>query len=275
MKTKVFISWSGNTSRRIGEALRDWIPAVLQLVEPYFTPNDIEKGARWSNDIAKELQTSQVGIFCLTKENLNSKWMLFEAGAISKNLQSSFVCPILFDVEFSDFDGPLTQFQMSKFSKPEILRLVKTINSAGDGEKLSDKILESVFEKWWGELESTIRQILKAPKNETHEIRPDREILDEILSITRNINKTFSQPTASGKSIYEKLIAFEYHMGNDLKASVSALFGLVNILIVDTDDSSKQEAILRLRGEISKLDSKIDFLKSQLNTFYLYDIPKL
>ncbi|WP_165788483.1 hypothetical protein [Stutzerimonas stutzeri] len=40
---KVFISWSGDMSREIGEALRTWIPGVIQQVKPYFTPNDIEK----------------------------------------------------------------------------------------------------------------------------------------------------------------------------------------------------------------------------------------
>ncbi len=43
---KVFISWSGNNSKKLGETLRDWLPAVLQVVKPYFTPSDTEKGTR-------------------------------------------------------------------------------------------------------------------------------------------------------------------------------------------------------------------------------------
>ena len=57
---KVFISWSGQHSKKLGEVLRDWLPGVLQLVTPYFTPSDIEKGTRWSTDIAKELSASQI-----------------------------------------------------------------------------------------------------------------------------------------------------------------------------------------------------------------------
>jgi hypothetical protein len=41
----VFISWSGDQSKAIAEELRNWIPSVLQFARPYFTPNDIEKGA--------------------------------------------------------------------------------------------------------------------------------------------------------------------------------------------------------------------------------------
>jgi len=76
---KIFISWSGELSKDLGEVIRKWIPSVLQAVRPYFTPNDIEKGARWSSHIATELQDSRIGIFCLTQENLNSAWMMFEA----------------------------------------------------------------------------------------------------------------------------------------------------------------------------------------------------
>ena len=41
---RVFISWSGDRSRRIGEALRRWLPGVLQAVRPYFSPDDVLRG---------------------------------------------------------------------------------------------------------------------------------------------------------------------------------------------------------------------------------------
>ena len=44
--TDVFISWSGDRSKEIAEALRKWIPSVLQFAKPYYTPSDIEKGAK-------------------------------------------------------------------------------------------------------------------------------------------------------------------------------------------------------------------------------------
>jgi hypothetical protein len=88
---KVFISWSGPVSKRLAEAIRDWLPGVLQLVTPYFTPADIEKGGRWASDIAKELSSSELGILCITRDNIHSDWILFEAGALSKSLDKSFV----------------------------------------------------------------------------------------------------------------------------------------------------------------------------------------
>lgn len=92
---KIFISWSGKLSQELGNALKEWIPDVLQAVQPYFTPEDIQKGERWSSEIAKELEDSMFGIFCVTPETLNSGWMHFEAGAISKSKDGAQVCPIL------------------------------------------------------------------------------------------------------------------------------------------------------------------------------------
>ena len=98
----IFISWSGDLSRELGEALRDWLPAVIQNVKPFFTPNDIEKGSRWSKEVGHELENSSFGIFCLTRENLSKPWIMFEAGALSKKLDASKVCPILFGVDSTD-----------------------------------------------------------------------------------------------------------------------------------------------------------------------------
>ena len=183
---KIFISWSGEFSKELGEVFRNWIPSVLQAVRPYFTPNDVEKGTRWSSDIASELQDSQFGIFCLTRDNITSQWIMFEAGAISKVVDGSHVCPILFELEPSDFSGPLNQFQLTKFNKEEIYNLVKSMNKQLKENSLSEKTLESVFEMWWPSLKNEINIILKKYRDESKpEIRSDRDILEEILSLSR------------------------------------------------------------------------------------------
>ncbi len=51
MATKVFISWSGDLSNKLADAVREWLPDVLQFVKLYFTPSDIEKDAKLSSDI--------------------------------------------------------------------------------------------------------------------------------------------------------------------------------------------------------------------------------
>jgi hypothetical protein len=82
---KVFISWSGSQSREVAEALKDWLPRVIQSLRPYVSSEDIDKGTRWSNDISSELASSQIGIVCVTQNSLNAVWTHFEAGALYKS----------------------------------------------------------------------------------------------------------------------------------------------------------------------------------------------
>ncbi len=188
---KVFISWSGENSRRIADALRTWLPSVLQLVKPYFTPADIEKGARWNSEIAKELESSEIGILCITRDNLHSDWVMFEAGALSKSLDKSYVCPVLFDIHSTDLAGPLRQFQTTEFKKEDFLKLIGVINNKLGENKLPPKTLDSVFEKWWPELEAQISQIISdSNQDNARPIRSDRELLEEILELTRMSTRT-------------------------------------------------------------------------------------
>lgn len=187
---KIFISWSGDLSKAIAEILRKWLPNVIQSVEPYFTPSDIEKGSRWLHGISKELDECSVGIFCITQYNLKSEWVLFEAGAISKSVKDkSRVCPLLFDILPGDLPSPLQQFQATLFKKEDIRKLLIVINSATDSGRLSDNVLNDVFEKWWPDLDADIRaeisryQPATPPKKKT-----ELELLSEILQITQFIS---------------------------------------------------------------------------------------
>jgi hypothetical protein len=186
---KVFISWSGEMSKRVGEALKNWIPHVLQTVEPYYTPTDIEKGTRWSHDIAAELESSSAGIFCVTRENLKSPWLAFEAGAISKQVDDSLVCPVLIDLDTSDLNGPLTQFQVTPFQKTEIKKLIQALNKANPDNVLNESILNQAFEKNWSDLEEQVSEIIRStpPHREELAKREDREVINEILDLTRSL----------------------------------------------------------------------------------------
>jgi hypothetical protein len=184
---KVFISWSGETSREIGEAFRSWLPDVLQFVQPYFTPSDIEKGQRWSLEIANNLETSKVGLICLTSENLEAPWLMFEAGAISKNIGST-LCPILFGVDTSQLKGPLVQFQATPYSKEEVFKFVNTINSAGDEVALTAAQMGRAFDRCWPELEGKIRAALEKPKSKQEpEPRRQEDMIEEMLGLIRGL----------------------------------------------------------------------------------------
>lgn len=205
---KIFISWSGELSKQLGEAIKDWIPSVIQSVDPYFTPSDIDKGSRWSVDIANELESSKVGIICLTKDNLESGWVLFEGGALSRQLEKSYVCPILFGITNTDVSGPLKQFQTTEFEKHDMLKLLNTINQLTDA-KLPQKNLETTFEKWWPDLNTRIESILSQEDKPQKPIRNDRDILEEILTLNRSMISRMTRPSqASPDTIKELIIGY-------------------------------------------------------------------
>jgi len=207
MASKVFISWSGELSKKLAEEVRLWLPGVLQFVKPYFTPNDIEKGTRWSTEIAGELESSNAGIICLTKDNLNKPWILFEAGALSKNFGKANVCTILFNLDNADLTGPLTSFQSTKFDKTDFKKLLTTINNTGGDSKLESAVLNDVFEMWWPKLEAKIKEILQNHVSESDDkLRSEREILEEVLELTRINSKRLPRRGEVSRETVHRLI---------------------------------------------------------------------
>lgn len=210
MASKVFISWGGHLSKRLAEEIKKWLPSVLQFVKPYFTPDDIEKGARWESNIAQELSSSNIGIICLTKDNINRPWILFEAGALSKNLEKSNVCTILFNVDSSEITGPLTCFQATKFDEADFKKLIKTINNTGGESKLEPTVLDEVFNMWWPRLKERIEQIIREYKDEPHtEDRTEREILEEVLDLTRMYAKRSPRKSEARHALKRLLITLD------------------------------------------------------------------
>ena len=210
MPTKVFISWSGDLSRKLADALRNWLPSTLQSVKPYFTPEDIEKGAKWSSEISKELEASDIGIVCLTRDNTERPWILFEAGALSKSIQKSQVCTLLFDLETTDVKGPLTSFQGTKFVKEDFKKLVITINSAAGDARLESQVLDGVFEMWWPKLAQQVNDIIQGHDKGTKTAkRSERDILEELLELTRLNTSRQPRSRAPSRLVAELVDALE------------------------------------------------------------------
>jgi hypothetical protein len=158
---KIFIGWSGERSKKIAQLLYEWLPTVVQNIKPYMS-TEIEKGARWGSSVAEELKLCNFGIFCMTPENLTASWIHFEAEALSKVVGQSHVVPVLFDVLQSDVQGPLIQFQSMTFDRQEVMRLLKTINTAASeaGEAaLEEGRLERALSGLWDQLDKGIKEI--------------------------------------------------------------------------------------------------------------------
>lgn len=251
---KVFISWSGERSKNIANALREWLPNVIQAIQPWMSASDIDKGARWSSDIASQLEESVIGIICLTPENLEAPWILFEAGALSKTIEKSFVCPYLFQVKPSDISGPLVQFQFTKANKDDTKNLIKTINKALGEFALPEHNLFTAFEKWWPEFEQKLKEIpdIQVKREE----RSDREILEEILDLIRKQAREITLSEYKIPAIYGDYISSYFVGMSPLKDKIKAI--IKDIQEEREDGLASEEEIIRRAFEKGIEKNKTD-----------------
>ncbi|MGF1836839.1 toll/interleukin-1 receptor domain-containing protein [Photobacterium sanguinicancri] len=195
---KVFISWSGEESHKVALALREWLPSVVQSIDPYVSSEDIDKGTRWASDIAGELDESAFGILCVTKQNLDAPWLNFEAGALGKSVDKSRVCPVLFRIKRSEISGPILQFQSTVIEKDDVFKLLKSINDACGTESIDETRLEKGFLVWWPSLDEELNKIPKASTGKITKVEepenPTEKILEEILQLSRSSQMILRSP---------------------------------------------------------------------------------
>ena len=255
----LFISWSGNRSQLVAEALNDWIPCVIQSADPWLSVADIEKGSRWNTEIASQLQKQQIGIVCLTAENLNAPWLLFEAGALSKAIENSRVCTFLLDIQPTDVQGPLAQFQHTRAEREDIKKLAQTVNRAFGDLGLSEKMLDKQFEMWWPTLETRLSDIPKIDESKIPK-RIDRELLEEVLELTRSIKRDKFPSTSLPSGV---------HLEKELKQReivIRTRLGQYRQQISDLERKFPNESDANASPELQGLRKKRAALQSELNS---------
>jgi hypothetical protein len=183
---KVFISWSGKRSGAVAEALHRWLKNVIQRLDPWMSKANIPMGKQWVLHLFTELKNTNFGIICVTPENLEAPYLLFEAGALAKQVEEASVVPYLFQLKPTDLKGPLTAFQGANTDEEDTRKVLEAINAALGKDGLSYEQLKEAFKKWWPDLKAALDQI---PPETTEPKRPRdmREIAEETLQLVRNI----------------------------------------------------------------------------------------
>jgi hypothetical protein len=195
---QVFISWSGPRSKHIALAFKNWLGQVIQSVEPWLSP-EIDKGSRWSDVLSEKLEASRIGIICLTRDNLNAPWILFESGALSK-IKADYVCTFLFDLKPGDIEYPLAQFQHTENTKEDIYKLVSTINNfapKSNEKSLAEGRLKTSFETYWKLLAENLEKTPVLADKGKAPVRSEDDMLQEILGTMRNLQTVVQGVQAS------------------------------------------------------------------------------
>ncbi len=263
---KVFISWSGERSKLVAELLDDWIQCVIQAVSPWMSSKDIDRGALWFSEINDQLANTGVGIICLTKQNINKPWILFEAGALAKGISSNRVCTFLIDLQPIDVENPLAQFNHTLPTKESIWNLVRTINVSLKENALKESILEKVFNTYWTQFDSNFKAIIKkTPEEEVKETRTENEILVEVLSSIRTIERRIrtienDEKVLTNRQIrrfvneksltHEEALSLIKELTNEKKFSTPMIIDILSQSGVPESFTRKEIDIIRMNNEL-------------------------
>lgn len=175
---KIFISWSGegSISAEVANLLEKWIPLVAPFVETWNSQNSISSGTRWFNETMNALDNSLMCVLCLTRANLSSRWIHFEAGALARTFQeqSGSVIPLLIresiegsdsdnHLTFSELNPPLNKFNGAVLSKKGMKKIVNSIydnfdENVGLNRKRYDQ-KDDLFLLLWPSLEEKLNNL--------------------------------------------------------------------------------------------------------------------
>ena len=181
---KIFISWSGERSRKLAEFLAGWLKKLPLAIEPWVSKDAINPGTRWGKELAEALEGTSFGILCITSENQREPWIIFEAGALSKTIDKSYVVPYLIGMKPTDVEQPLKQFQAIEANEQDTWKLIETIHMAsGDKTRTIDDLKES-FKMWWQKLSEQIA-IVKEKPLETANIEQEPKLLDIKINLDK------------------------------------------------------------------------------------------
>ncbi|ATE61407.1 toll/interleukin-1 receptor domain-containing protein [Thauera sinica] len=145
---KVFLSWSGDASREIATLLHEHLPRLLAGVEPFLSEHDIPSGTDWAKVLAAKLRESRFAIVCLSPDNVDSAWLLYEAGALTNHKAQRLCALLIGGLRKEDVPKPLSRFQHRAFSEAEFARLVKDIGGMLEPPPAAAQVDQALSAAW-------------------------------------------------------------------------------------------------------------------------------
>jgi len=134
-QNKIFISWSGENSKKIAKEIKFILEDKIfegTKLKCFVSDEDITSGEDWLNKIKDELMNCKWIILCITKENVMAPWIYYEAGAtVARDIPST---PLLINCDINLLHkSPLNCKQCTNFDDEQ--KFIKMINDIN--EKMS------------------------------------------------------------------------------------------------------------------------------------------
>jgi hypothetical protein len=187
-------------------ALREWLPLMFRGVESFVSSEDIEKGARWSSELDKELDGTDFGLLCITPENLEAPWIMYEAGALAKSLEHGSAATLLLGLTKAQLKYPLARFQATDLDPDDFFRLVRTINGRFGVERHKEPDLQTLFDALWPKLHAKLDAAKQTDVDAPDPQRSERDMLEELMATVRRLSSVFddvAQQIGSNNAVVE------------------------------------------------------------------------
>lgn len=161
----VFISWSGERSQKVANALYEWLTILFKdyPLTLFVSNKDIRGGTDWHPELIRRLRESHFGILCLTPENRAAPWLAFECGALAALHPDGWVYPYLFAMSGGQLVSPLSQKQAQAADLEGTCGLVMDINRAIGEESIPPSVLTGHFLHHWPMLDEKLKEIPDEP----------------------------------------------------------------------------------------------------------------
>jgi hypothetical protein len=235
--------------------------------------SDIAAGSRWFYEVSDKLESCRIGLICVTPENQASPWLHFEAGALSKAVDISNICPIGFELSPGQISGPLSQFQSVELNEEGMLKVLSSLNKACAEHALPESELIEIFEVWWPKFDETLKGMPPSPG-----ARPARSIeeqMEELLQLSREIlrrddielqARTVKMDSLEKiSSLHETFLSNVSSMSSSLSEAPQALFREIETLAASDEQSiDKSESVSEeeLSPAMLKIQRYFDTLSS-------------
>lgn len=152
----VYVSYSGELSRDIASVIKECFPMIIQSLNVFVSAQDVKIGSFWRSELERTMEESECAIICITKENNNSPWLIFEAGMMAKK---TTLVPLLIDIGYQELNDPLAVFHATLLGKEGLYSIINLLNKKVSN-KLDSAILSETFEVMWPMINDKISNIL-------------------------------------------------------------------------------------------------------------------
>ena len=193
---RLFISWSGDKSRKVAELLKMLFHKVVQSLEPWVSSEDIETGSVWFSQICNEIREVCNSVIVVTKENKENPWIMFEAGALCRGDDTNRVNVVLVDLEPSEIRAPLSAFNVVRADEDGLRRLIHNLNRRLLQEdpnipgKITDQDVDEGFNCWYRDFKEKFDKIMAEYPETEHKVKTESEIMqEETLLAVRGIEQ--------------------------------------------------------------------------------------